>query len=457
MALSVAILVTNWDVYTRPFTDTLQESQASFHAFGFALTNGLLDWRNPFIPRELNCYEGVPREWNSWPNGFFLVLLVAVELFGQSEFVGRITSLVLNLGGLLLLTAAFFRRYPLTAFLLPLTLASSIGRDSLSFVFVDAMVFPIIGAAWFFAVQRSRGVFGSLPIRLVLILGPFFFHLASILLMGPIAWSYLRSRNWRQLAFDGLSWAGGLLTSLLLLSLSRDGLAEGFTRLTSRYLHRANVEMEFIEVVTWTQALTTLRQSLHANVFYLIPWTSILWAGLLVLIIGAWLAVNSRGTLITIVILAGTVVVYFLVLTNYVTVHVFARLPLVVTLTLIGLIGLSQIMRDLAGYAQAPSNRWPMILTIPSVLAVLVISLISLAGIPRSYSIDESVVQLRAELTNYVTKHDLSTYTIFQDTNHEVIDPLELFPRMCQFYFGEQIVRGIREDLPNKVRGVVYE
>ena len=450
--LTALLLARSWGDFTRPFEDTLQESLASFHSYGFALSNRVLDLHNPFIARELNCYLGEVREYNHWPNGFFAFFNGVISVFGMAPLVGRLTALILGLAGLSLIVMAFYRRYPLVAFLLPLTVASSLGRDALSFVFIDAVSLPILGAVWFLTVRRQALGRGAWLLRLVLFVSPFFLHLTSIFTLFAVVWAWTVHRSWRRALADLACWLGGLIAVLIALSWTSEGLSSGARELLDQYIHRASLDGSNPEYVTWSDLVTTMSATVRTNVFFALPWSSLIWLGLAITIVVIWLARRNPATLVLVAAITLSTIVYSLALRNYIGVHLFARLPVTVLLTAAGLIALSAWVTPSSLPAWTPRAPLRPIAARTSVaVAVLALSLVGLMMQSRSYSTDEDVVWMSATLSRISQNSDLSDFNQFQDTNHATVDPRELFPRMCQYYFGPQIVDSLKAGLPDRV------
>lgn len=446
------LLAWQWSTYVRPFNGTLQESLASFHTYGFALSNRVLDGHNPFIARELNCYLGETREYNHWPNGFFAFFNAVIWAFGPSQLVGRLTALAFSLLGLMALVAALYRRYPFIAFVLPLTVASSLGRDSLSFVFIDAVMLPVIGVAWLLAVRRQANDGYSWPLRALVFGAPFFLHLTSVFTIFVIIWAFCVDRRLTRGLGDVAAWLLGLVLTLFALSWTTEGISAGAQKLFSRYLHRASLDPGDSEFVGWGDLLSSVTVTIHQNVFFAAPWRSVLWMALVLAVAFTWLALRSRPTLLLTATMVASVVVYCILLRNYVGVHLFARLPVTVLLTSVGLIILSTWITPSAEQAWKPlTSERPSPVRLMTGYLVATLSMGALVAEPRSYMTDDDVVRMSMELERILQSKDLTSFTAFQDTDHAIVDPKELFPRMCQFYFGEQIVHSINEELPQHV------
>lgn len=450
--LTALLLARSWGDFIRPFEDTLQESLASFHSYGFALSNRVLDLHNPFIARDLNCYLGEVREYNHWPNGFFALFNGVISVFGTSPLVGRLTALILGLAGLSLIVMAFYRRYPLIAFLLPLTVASSLGRDALSFVFIDAMSLPIIGAAWYLTVRRQAQGRGSGLLRSVLLVSPFFLHLTSIFTLFAVLWAWTAHRSWRRALADLACWFGGLVAVLIALSWTEEGLSSGARELLDQYIHRASLDGVNPEYVGWGDLLSTMSATIRANVFFALPWSSLMWLALAAIVALVWLARRTPATLVLVAAITLSTVVYALALRNYIGVHLFARLPITVLLTAAGLIALSAWVAPSPAPALSrgvPARPSVTRTVMASVLLAVSLGALMLQG--RTYSTDEDVVRMSATLSHIAQTTDISSFSQFQDTNHTTVDPRELFPRMCQYYFGPQIVESITTKLTDRV------
>lgn len=170
----ISILYFEHEIYWRPYNDTGQESLASIHAHGFAIANFGGLGKNPVIAREIDVENGKIKEYNHWPNGFFITLAVCIKTFGNTEVVGRSLALFYAISGLYLMAFAFQGKIGLSYLMVPVVMSTPIGRDCVSFVFVDAALMFWIG---FIAMAVSLSNKGSLVptviFRIGVILSPF--------------------------------------------------------------------------------------------------------------------------------------------------------------------------------------------------------------------------------------------------------------------------------------------
>lgn len=408
--------------YWRPYQDTPQESVVSMHAHGFALANFAGLGRNPVIAREIDVANGAVSEYNHWPNAFFLTLAAAIKLFGNTETVGRSLALAYTVSGLFLLAFAFRNKTGLSYLVVPVVVASPIGRDCLSFVFIDAsFIFWIGFLAASVSLTRSRPLLATRLFRSGALVAPFFIHLiAPFAFMGGVARFLCAHRDKRTLFYDLLCVVGAFVAVILLLCWTGRGFVSGGQELLAQYLHRANLSQRYNENVGLATLFAFLGDYCGVN---LGPFR--------VLLPFSYLYLVRQRSLQSHLLLA--VLVYSLLLRNYVGVHVFANLPFVAVSFFTLVSGLERMREQSAGL------RW-------AVAGCLLVSLF----LPRHFSYydlngvvmfqTKALQSLRAD----IERSPYNRFTILNGDNCKV----------AQFYCGERVLRGIVNG-EEKRRGVI--
>lgn len=252
--LSVAILAANRDVFWRPYIYNPHDALVSAHAHGFAMTNFAAGWKNPVMAKEIDLENGAIREYNHWPNGFFLVLAGAIKIFGSTEAVGRTVALLFTLSGLFFLAAAWRDRRGFVYLAIPLVLASRLGRDALPFVFLDAALFffiALLSYAVSLAEKEKTRRPAKILFRAVAIISPFFCQLIAPFTAAGAVVLYFFHKNKKQLAADLAIAIFSVLAVLFFLSWTDQGLVSGAKELTAQFLHRSSIETRYEESVSF--------------------------------------------------------------------------------------------------------------------------------------------------------------------------------------------------------------
>ncbi|MBU5636454.1 hypothetical protein KOM00_06865 [Geomonas sp. Red69] len=418
-----AILYLRRADYWRPYNDTPQESVVSMHAHGFAVANFAGVWPNPVLARDVDVEHGKITEYNHWPNAFFLTLAAAIKLFGNTEMVGRSLALLYTIPGLYLLAFAFRNKSGVSYLAVPVLLVSPIGRDCLSFVFIDAALLFWIGfLAAAVSLTRDRPATATRLFRLGSLVAPFFIHLiAPFAFFGALARFWWGHRDRNVLCRDLLCVVGAFCTVMFFLSWTSSGLAAGARELLAQYLHRANLSQRYSENIGLFSLLITLAKHFYVNLGYFA----------LVLPL-AFVNLARRRSLQAYLLPA--VLVYTLLLRNYIGLHVFANLPLVSISTFTLVAGAEQVWPD--------ERLWPRV----ALGAVLVASLFP-TRLFSYYCVDQHVnAQVRALrlLEPEILKSPCNSFTIVGGDNY----------RVPQMFCGERVVRGIVNGEPKR-HGVI--
>lgn len=418
------------DDYWRPYTDTPQESVASFHAHSFAVASWGGGLAYPLVAKTTNIEKGEPEIYNHWPSGFFGVLYLAIRAFGNTEFIGRTTAVALNLMGALL--AAFaFRGISWTATLMvPLFVLSPIGRDAIPTVFVDASLLFWVGALLVLA--ASRGRIAKFAFRISVLVAPLFCPMVAFYALWIILVCWYRDRDRKTSGIDGCVWISSAALLVFALSWIPAGMGAGLRELTLQFLHRTSLEVRYDEHVSFPRLILVLCFHLWYNLgpaVCLLPY--------------AWWQIVSRKEAMLSSLLPG-VLAYSFLMRNYVGVHIFANLLLVFAALLTLVIGL-----DIAFSNRA---RWT-----PLVWAGVVFS-VALAPVakpsltaqikPRVYVENESIADLRAAFQAYMREPGNPSSGAGQPcARFEVLTssplPEQDVDRIAQFYLAD-LVRSVR-------------
>lgn len=314
----IGILYFEHDIYWRPYNDTGQESLASIHAHGFAIANlGGLS-KNPVIARDIDVENGKIKEYNHWPNGFFITLAVCIKLFGNTEVVGRSVALLYAITGLYLMAFAFKGKSGLSYLMVPVIMSTPIGRNCISFVFVDAALLFWIGFIAMAVSLRNKGsLFPTLTFRIGVILSPFFIQtIAPFAFFGACARYICDHKNKKVFFYDLLCVFGALAIVMVFLSWTSNGILSGAKELLEQFLHRASIKMRYQESVSFKDLLGIIKHHYYMN-----------FGVLSILVPLTYLILLKNKAAQSFLLLA--VFIYSLLLRNYVGVHIFANLPLI--------------------------------------------------------------------------------------------------------------------------------
>lgn len=427
----IIILIVQKQVYWRPYNDTLQESLASFHAHGFALANFAGLGKNPFVARDIDVKEAKIHVYNHWPNSFFLILGIAIKIFGNTEMVGRSVAISLTLTGLYLLAFAFRGKNGLSFLGVPLLLITPIGKAAIPFVFIDAsFIFWIGFLSAVISLHGTRTRVYNCLFRFGIILSHFFIHLIfPFAFFGAIA-RFLQHKNVKELTIDLLFVLISFTGIIVFLSWTDNGFRDGFNELLLQFLHRSNISLRYSENVTFIQLFLTLSRHLIYNMGILsifLPFTYF------------YIFIKKNPALF----LLPTAIVYSIIMRNYAGVHVFANLPFISIAWMSFLLGLELFVGDVLCRNNFKKNFIKVMflllfITLLPINILLMIKPIIFRSIfsKTYYSTDKQIEQERNLYLKIKDKIDSSSYNAFMVKDDED-------RRTIQFYAGERVIKGI--------------
>ncbi len=427
---AAAILFYYRGVYWRPFEDTAEESTVSFHAYGFAAASVAGLGSNPLVARHVDIHTSEVKVYPHWPNGFFLALEGALRLFGRTEAVGRTVAILATLGGFALAAASLGQRQGLVWAALPWILLSPDGRDSISFVFLDAALCLGMGALMWASGQPGRWVF-----RVLAGAALFFNQLVAPYAAVLVLLRWIEKRSRRELALDAAALAAASGAVLLAIGAGSSSLDAGFAELERIYRFNLRPPAE-----PWLGLLARWwRESLNLG------------AAGGVLVAAAWLlTLGARQW--RIVILLPSFLLFAVLVPQYSTVHHFARLPFV----FFSLVTLAGGLELAIGRLARPGlpRHLPLAARMLAGLAVAA----RLAAAPPQYHTDPHIRSLRESLTRVTRSPALAGCNAFSfrlPAGHHF--PHEYHPqaKIGQFFFGRRVVERVQRGAP--VRSCVID
>jgi hypothetical protein len=417
--LSALIIAISAPVYFRQYDSKDQDAYASAHAHGFAMTNFVASsWRNPIIAKEIDLPDGVIKDYNHWPNGFFAVFALAIKIFGNNEITGRSFAIILNLAGLFLLAAAFARKNKIVYLAVPFILLSRIGRDAVPFVFLDAAFFLFLGLI-VYAVslldeeknhKKAKNIFW-----IASLVGPFFCQLIVIfsLLAAPVF--YYFDRDKKKLAINLLLPFLATVTAISGMSFAGQGFLSGFFEPWKQFLHRASFHERYSEYVSFFSLFKTIGKHWLLNLNFLA-----------ILIPFAWWSLFKRKNPLAYFLPAA--LIYSLVMRNYVGVHFFAGLPVTAAAVFTVIVALAAWLEK--------KNLGILF------LILLIISAAGAAMVPEKYRLYENIKQQRDVYAALADSPEVQVCRSFKIT---ASDGQEVDYRLAEFFLGPIIIEKINK------------
>lgn len=427
--LVITILIFHRQIYWRPYNETIQYSLASYHAHGFAIANFAGLGKNPFVAREINIGEAKIQIYNHWPNLFFLTLSLAIKIFGNIEVVGRTVAILYNLIGLYLLAFSFRGKRGFSFIGVPLLLLAPLGKAAIPFVFIDASFILWIGILSAIAsLNITKIKLSTYLFRSGIFISHFFIQLIFPFTIFLAYSRFIQHKNIKKFIIDLIIVFISFSLIIIFLSWNEKGIYKGFHELLLQFLHRSSIVLRYPENVTFVQLLLNFIRHLVYNF------------GLLTLFLPFSYYYIYRKKNCALYLLPA-VIVYSVIMRNYVGVHTFANLPFIAISYMSLLLGLEILMNDI--FNKKEKNK-----IIKTIFLFLFVSLLSMNIIlaikpiffasvfnEKYYLIDKQMANERQLFLNIKNKIEYSHYNAFiiQDGTY----------RIDQFFLGEKVINGI--------------
>lgn len=438
--LTALVLYRCRESYWKPYSDTPQESAASFHAHAFAIANFAGITSNPLVAKNFDVANGKIVVYNHWPNGFFLTFAAFIKVFGNTELVGRTFALLWTVSGAFLFARAFQDRYGIAYLMVPILCLTPLAKGAMSLVFLDSSLFFWIAfIAVMGTLSEERNCHASVLFRVSLFVAPLFCQLIIPFAFFVALGRFFVLQERRTLLIDLTCLGVSSVFILAALSWVPAGLAAGLRELWLQFLHRSNTQLRYPENASFRYLAHEMRWHLIGN----------LGKPVTVLLPFAWLylAIKKRA----VAVLLPAVVAYSAILRNFIAFHPFTNLPLLAIGLFTTFLGSSMFVLQLVNRLR--TNNWlghlgksaSLSLCIGAVLAILIL----FSGSKRIYygEVDPQVAEERTLYRRIANTIDQSPCTAFR-----TIDPIfpDAMSRIAQFYCGKRIARAIQGREPRE-------
>jgi len=460
LLLTLLILILQKDKYWKPYIYT-QEGLISAHAHGFALANAISLKQNPFMAHELDVESRNVKEYNHYPNGHFFIFYVILKIFGNTENTGRTYAIVLNLLGAFLLVLAFNDKSGLTFYSIPMLLLTTIGRDVIPFVFVDASFHFWIGFvafSVFFVESHDTRKLSRRLFRTACFLSPFFIHLIlPFLFFGALA-RFCFHKSKKELLIDFLFIFIVFVLVFISLCWSQEGLMKGFQRLYAQFLFRVNAKTRY----DWQSSLNLLTL-LDVLVFKLKHNLLIFWY----LLPLSWLycLVKKKSVLF----LVPAIIVHAILFKVYIFGQIFAQYNIILISFMMAFHVASLLSERLSALVASVFNPASENSIIPHVQNSTLIKGMVMCSIYlfscyevrtetyASYEAEPLFVKIRDTFSSLKADVRNSKCNCFYNLNNDNVELHTFYLIFSQFYLGDKVISSIEKKEQARCGGIDFE
>ncbi len=397
-----------------------QESLISYFAHQVAMSNWVRTDYNIFVTKILNCEGNLVylNDISNWPNGFFYLFSIILKFFGNYEIVGRIFALFLNLFGMFLFIK-YIAKKKLNNYLyfsIPIIIASPIGLSSLNVVYPDSILILLISIL---------NIFNNYFVLylLVLLLTPLFYHI--ILVYNFIHAVYLKVNqliDYKKFFLVCVTLTFSFFHLIYVLTVNENGFE--FNKLYEKFLVRS-----FIPNLT---EFNSQQHEIGENVnffhrtylFYALIKDNLSIIAFPFLLIGLFNEMKKKTLLFF--IFASTILVNYLFL-QYFIVHYYSNLLFVFLSTILMILGLSNVLKNIN------LNKY-----IPILLTFFLLFNINILDKNLIYGTWKPVIEDSNKFKNFLSSKANIGVNGFEVKNYKSDD------RICGFYLLPTIIKNYK-------------